>query len=76
MNGNLNCNRKIKMMWLVVLAAIGLAQASAQVLTGDQAKKVAPTSFFFAGQSAAVAQEGTPSAHFQSGQTRITQSIR
>ncbi|MGA7848583.1 MAG: hypothetical protein WCA13_05695 [Terriglobales bacterium] len=54
MNGNLNCNRKIKMMWLVVLAAIGLAQASAQVLTGDQVKKVAPTSFFFAGQSAAV----------------------
>jgi hypothetical protein len=48
----MKCNRK--MMWLVVLAALALAQASAQVLTGDQVKKVAPNSFFFAGQSAAV----------------------
>ncbi|MGD0790882.1 MAG: hypothetical protein ABR920_03850 [Terriglobales bacterium] len=42
-----------KMMWLVVLVAL-VAQAGAQVLTGDQVKKVAPSSFFFAGQSAAV----------------------
>jgi hypothetical protein len=42
-----------KMMWLVVLAAL-VAQAGAQVLTGDQVKKVAPNSFFFAGQSASV----------------------
>jgi hypothetical protein len=48
----MNCNRK--MMWLVVLAALALAQAGAQVLTGDQVKKVAPNSFFFAGQSATV----------------------
>ena len=48
----MKCNSK--MMWLVVLAALALAQASAQVLTGDQVKKVAPNSFFFAGQSAAV----------------------
>ena len=47
----MKCNRK--MMWLVVLAAL-VAQAGAQVLTGDQVKKVAPSSLFFAGQSAAV----------------------
>jgi hypothetical protein len=46
-----NCNRKI--IWLVVLAAL-VAQAGAQVLTAEQVKKVAPTSFFFADQSAAV----------------------
>jgi hypothetical protein len=51
MNGNLKRNRK--MMWLVVLAAL-VASAVAQVLTGDQVKKAAPNSFFFAGQSAAV----------------------
>jgi len=48
----MNCNRK--MMWLVVLAALAVVQAGAQVLTGDQVKKVAPNSFFFAGQSATV----------------------
>jgi|CZKY01.1.fsa_nt_gi hypothetical protein len=53
MNGNLNCNRKMMMMWLIVLAAL-VAQAGAQVLTGDQVKKVVPNSFFFSGQSAAV----------------------
>ena len=48
----MKCNRK--MMWLVVLAALALTQAGAQILTGDVLKKVAPTSFFFAGQNAAV----------------------
>jgi hypothetical protein len=48
----MKCNRK--MMWLVVLAALALTQAGAQILTGDELKKVAPTSFFFAGQNAAV----------------------
>ena len=57
MNGNLNCNRK--MMWVVVLAALALAQASAQVLTGEQVKKVAPNSFFFSGQSASVQLRNT-----------------
>ena len=48
----MKCNRK--MMWLVVvMVAMALTQASAQVLTADQVKKAAPTSFFFAGQSAA-----------------------
>jgi len=51
MNSNLKCNRK--MIWLVLLGAL-VAQAGAQILTGEQVKKVAPNSFFFAGQSAAV----------------------
>jgi len=46
------------MMWLVVLVAL-VAQAGAQVLTGDQVKKIAPNSFFFAGQSAAVQLRNT-----------------
>jgi hypothetical protein len=50
MNWNRNCNRKL--VWLVVMVAIGLTAASAQVLTAEQVKKAAPTSFFFAGQSA------------------------
>ena len=54
---NTNCNRKT--MWLVVLVALALTQAGAQVLTADQVKKVAPTSFFFAGQSAAAQLRNT-----------------
>jgi hypothetical protein len=50
MNCNVILNRK--MMWLVVLTVL-VAQAGAQVLTAEQVKKVAPTAFFFAGQSAA-----------------------
>lgn len=52
----MNCNRT--MMWLVVMAAL-VAQAGAQVLTADQVKKVSPTSFYFAGQSAAVQVRNT-----------------
>ncbi|MBZ5663150.1 MAG: hypothetical protein LAO30_00960 [Acidobacteriia bacterium] len=52
----MNCNRK--MMWLVVLAAL-VAQAGAQVLTADQVKKIAPSSYFFAGQSASVQVRNT-----------------
>ncbi|MGO9863701.1 MAG: hypothetical protein ACLPLR_08835 [Terriglobales bacterium] len=48
----MKCDRKL--MWLVVLLALALAQAGAQILTGDEVKKVVPGSFFFAGQSAAV----------------------
>jgi hypothetical protein len=47
----MKCNRKT--MWLVVLAAL-VAQAGAQVLNGEQVKKLTPSSYFFAGQSAAV----------------------
>ena len=39
-------------MWIIVVMALGLAQAGAQILTGEQVKKIAPSSFFFAGQSA------------------------
>ncbi|HYW40850.1 MAG TPA: hypothetical protein VE957_22300 [Terriglobales bacterium] len=53
----MNCNRKT--MWLVVLVAMALAQAGAQILTGDQVKKTAPNSFFFSGQSAAVQLRNT-----------------
>ena len=53
----MNRNRKT-MMWLVVLAAL-VAQASAQVLTADQVKKIAPTTYYFAGQSAAVQVRNT-----------------
>ena len=57
MNGNLKRNRK--MVWLVVLAALALGQASAQILTSDQVKKTAPTSFFFSGQSGAAQLRNT-----------------
>jgi hypothetical protein len=56
MNGHVNCNRK--MMWLVVLLAL-VASASAQILTGDQVKKIAPNTYFFAGQSAPVQARNT-----------------
>jgi hypothetical protein len=52
----MNCNRKL--MWMVVLAAL-VAQAGAQILTGDQVKKLAPNSFFFAGQSASAQLRNT-----------------
>jgi hypothetical protein len=52
----MNCNRK--MMWLVVLTAL-VAQAGAQILGGDQVKKLAPTTYFFAGQSAPVQVRNT-----------------
>jgi hypothetical protein len=51
---NSKLHRMRKTMWLVILVSLALAQAGAQILTGDQVKKVAPNSFFFAGQSAAV----------------------
>jgi len=41
-------------MWLVVIVALAVGSASAQILTGDALKKAVPTSFFFAGQSAPV----------------------
>jgi hypothetical protein len=46
-------NRRLKWMWVVVIA-LAAAQAGAQVLGGDELKKVVPSSFFFAGQSAPV----------------------
>lgn len=52
----MNSNRK--MMWVVVVAAL-VAQAGAQILTADQVKKVTPTSYYFAGQSAPVQMRNT-----------------
>src|ERR1017187_504127 len=52
MKCNLKCNRK--MMWVMVLMALAVGQAGAQILTGEQVKKIAPNSFFFSGQSAPV----------------------
>jgi hypothetical protein len=48
-----------KTLWLVALTALASAQASAQLLTAEQAKKLAPTSYYFAGQSAAVQARNT-----------------
>jgi hypothetical protein len=50
-----NSSPKIKKLtWLIVLTALALTQASAQVLGSDEVKKLAPGSYFFAGQSASV----------------------
>jgi hypothetical protein len=57
MNAFLNC--KNKMPLLVALIALASLPANAQILTGDQIKKVAPTSYFFADQSAAVQLRNT-----------------
>jgi hypothetical protein len=52
-NLKFNCT----MFWLAVAALV--AQAGAQVLTGDQAKKLSPGNYYFAGQSAAVQARNT-----------------
>jgi hypothetical protein len=56
MKCNLSWNRTT--MWLVVLAGL-VAQVGAQILTGEQVKKLAPSSYYFAGQSAAVQVRNT-----------------
>lgn len=53
----MKCNHKT--IWVVVLVGLALAQASAQVLSAEQAKKLSPTSYYFAGQSAAVQARNT-----------------
>ncbi len=62
----MKCNRTA--MWLVVLAALAM-QAGAQVLTIEQAKKLAPSTYYFAGQSAAVQARNT--AGFKSSGGKI-----
>jgi len=47
-------NRRVQWMFVIVLVALAVAQAGAQVLTGDELKKVVPTNYFFAGQAAPV----------------------
>src|SRR5258707_4440018 len=56
---NDNLNRICWMAWVVVLVSVTLAQAGAQILTGEQVKKLAPNSYYFAGQSAAVQARNT-----------------
>ena len=48
----MNC--RSNSMWLMVLLALACGQLVAQVLGPDELKKVVPSSFFFAGQSAPV----------------------
>jgi hypothetical protein len=65
MNGNMTgkrngrCKLKIKTAWLLVLTALSMAQAGAQILTAQQTKKIAPTTYYFAGQSATVQVRNT-----------------
>jgi hypothetical protein len=54
----MNFSRKM-MTWIFVLATLALTQASAQVLTAEQAKKLSPTNYYFAGQSATVQSRNT-----------------
>src|SRR5258708_1077246 len=47
-------NTRFKLPGLAVLVALLAAQLSAQILSGDALKKVIPSAYFFAGQSAPV----------------------
>jgi len=47
-------NYRFRGMWVAVLVALAVGQAGAQILAGDALKKVVPTSYFFAGQTAQV----------------------
>jgi hypothetical protein len=57
MNNKFHC--LYKAAGLIALLALSLASVSAQVLTPEQAKKASPTSYYFAGQSAAVQARNT-----------------
>src|SRR5437764_8344536 len=43
-----------RVMCVAIFALLALSVGSAQIISGDALKKVIPTSYFFAGQSAAV----------------------
>jgi hypothetical protein len=47
-------NKRRNWMWMMVLVALVVGQAGAQILAADALKKVVPASYFFAGQSAPV----------------------
>jgi hypothetical protein len=64
---NSNLHRMCQMAWLVVLVSLALVQAGAQILTSDQVTKLAPNSYYFAGQSAAVQQRNTAGLKNTSG---------
>ncbi len=50
---------RLKSLWLMIVVALVSGSLSAQILTADALKKIAPTSFFFAGQSAPVQLRNT-----------------
>src|SRR6202158_1091369 len=56
---NSNLHRMWQMAWLVVFVSLALVQGGAQILTSAQVTKLAPISYYFAGQSAAVQQRNT-----------------
>ena len=60
-----------KMMWVIVVSALALTQASAQILTTDQLKKAVPTSFFFSGQNAAVQSRNSSGLKNSSGKVVV-----
>ena len=68
---NSNLYRMGKTMWLVALVSLALAQAGAQILTGEQVKKLAPTSYYFAGQSAAVQVRNTAGLKNSAGKVAL-----
>ena len=45
-------NYRAKWMLLVLVVTIAFVQAGAQILSGDELKKLVPSAYFFAGQSA------------------------
>jgi hypothetical protein len=47
------------MVGVVILAGFALGQGGGQILTGDEVKKIAPGTYYFAGQSAAVQERNT-----------------
>lgn len=67
MTRKVHCNRR--MLWLLVATVTSLAwvRAGAQILSGDEVQKVAPNSFFFAGQSAATQVRNTTGVKNASG---------
>src|SRR5258708_12495475 len=56
---NSKLNRICWMALVVVLVSVTVAEAGAQILRGEQVKKLAPNSYYFAGQSAAVQVRNT-----------------
>ena len=47
-------NRLGSCVWMMLLVALAVGLAGAQILSGDALKKVVPSAYFFAGQSAPV----------------------
>lgn len=62
-------NHRRSWMYVIVLVTFACSWSAAQVLTGDALKKVVPSAYFFAGQSAQVQVRNsvavkTPAGHF------------